>query len=295
VICEDPYVTGGIVYGCGQCMPCRYMRRRVWSHRIMLEASQYEDNCFVTLTYSDDMMPEDRSLEPTHLTKFLKRLRHRFPDRKLRYFGVGEYSDAPAERPHYHLIVFNMPTCEYKKTRNHRKECCKLCSDVREIWGYGRIELSTVSDGTALYVSGYVVKKMTRRDDIRLNGRHPEFARMSLGSRGEGGIGAPALHDVASEMMYRPKLEGMDVAKFDYDRKGKPLGQYLTKRLRKLRGLSEDTPESVKAKAFAKMYDVRESAFANSRSLKEVYLEETKGALDALKGKLSVQQKRRPL
>ena len=104
MICEDPYVgQGGIVYGCGQCMPCRHLRRKVWAHRIMLEAGQWNENCFMTLTYDDKHLPSDGSLDPKHLTDFIKRLRFHYRDRSIRYFACGEYGD-DSWRPHYHLV-----------------------------------------------------------------------------------------------------------------------------------------------------------------------------------------------
>lgn len=35
---------------CGQCIGCRIKYSRDWSLRIMLEAQQYQKNCFLTLT-----------------------------------------------------------------------------------------------------------------------------------------------------------------------------------------------------------------------------------------------------
>lgn len=96
----------------------------------------------------------------------------------------------------------------------------------------GALELKS-----AQYVSGYVVKKMTHRENPWLQGRHPEFARMSL----RPGIGATAIPDVASVML---SLD-LETAQGDVPsslRSGKkllPLGRYLRRLLRQQIGRDE--------------------------------------------------------
>lgn len=48
---------------CGQCIGCRLERSRQWAIRCVHEAQQYNDNCFITLTYDDDHVPRDGSLK----------------------------------------------------------------------------------------------------------------------------------------------------------------------------------------------------------------------------------------
>lgn len=68
MLCKNPYVSSaGRIFGCGQCMPCRFNKRRIWSHRIMLEAGQYKDNAFVTLSYADDYLPAGGNVVPKDL------------------------------------------------------------------------------------------------------------------------------------------------------------------------------------------------------------------------------------
>ena len=77
----------------------------------MIEAGQHTDNAFVTLTYADDQLPDGNSLCPEDVTKFLKRLRKRIDPVKIRYFLCGEYGEGSTSRPHYHLILFGLPSC----------------------------------------------------------------------------------------------------------------------------------------------------------------------------------------
>ena len=87
---------------CGKCLECRIQHARAWADRCVVEAKQYDDNYFVTLTYDDAHLPAKNSLVPDDLQKFMKRLRKHFPNNKIRFFACGEYGDT-SWRPHYHL------------------------------------------------------------------------------------------------------------------------------------------------------------------------------------------------
>jgi len=60
---------------CGQCINCRLERSRQWAVRCMHEASLYENNAFVTLTYDEQHVPLNGSLDVTELQGYMKRLR----------------------------------------------------------------------------------------------------------------------------------------------------------------------------------------------------------------------------
>lgn len=78
---------------CGQCIGCRLERSRQWAMRCMHEASLYDENCFVTLTY-DDAHLKSTSLEYADFQLFMKRLRKKFADRLIRFYMCGEYGEA---------------------------------------------------------------------------------------------------------------------------------------------------------------------------------------------------------
>lgn len=262
-MCRNPFISAGSAYGCGQCMPCRYNRRRIWQHRIMIEAGQYEDNAFVNLTYDDENMPRlpdgRGNLEPSHLQAFLKRLRYHCSPVKIRFYGVGEYGDK-SDRPHYHIAVFGMRSCAYGQSQysSFRSRCCVQCELVRDTWGKGNVYLGTLEADSAGYVCGYVTKKMTMRDDPRLNGRNPEFARMSL----RPGIGASGMWDVASVLLAydlvdsRPDVPGA----LTRSRKDLPLGRYLTKLLRRYVGRDEKAPQAVLDEVASELLPLRFAA-----------------------------------
>lgn len=247
MLCRDPYLRGKAAYPCGRCEPCRVSRQKIWAHRIMLEAQQHEKSSFVTLTYSDENLPASGSLDAKHLQLFLKRIRKSVEPEKLRFFAVGEYGGI-SWRPHYHLALFNYPTCLYGQTSITKRgsRCCAACSNLETAWGYGIIQNACLEVKSAQYIAGYVTKKLTNRNDLRLhqNGNilEPEFARMSL----RPGIGHNSLHDVASVLLqYDLENKLPDVPSALRHGTGiLPLGRYLRRQLRTLVGKPAQAPQS---------------------------------------------------
>ena len=76
---------------CGHCESCIESRTRAWAARCVLEAAQYVDNCFLTLTYQDSCLPKG-GLCKSDLQKFIRRLRDK-TGRRIRYFACGEYGE----------------------------------------------------------------------------------------------------------------------------------------------------------------------------------------------------------
>lgn len=245
MLCRNPYTQGIHAHPCGQCMPCRLNRRRVWTHRLLLEQLQHGDSSFVTFTYNDESLPADGSLDPKHMQDWLKRFRKAIQPVKVRYFLVGEYGDV-TERPHYHAAIFGYPPCHYLRSRysSRRSSCCLICDQLRDTWGKGHILSGTLEEHSAQYVAGYVTKKLTAKDDARLKGRHPEFARMSL----RPGIGADAIHEIASVFLLL-NLEDTQADVPSALRHGSrlwPLGQFLRRKLREATFGQASTPEAAK-------------------------------------------------
>lgn len=209
----------------------------------MLEATEKGDNAFCTLTYEDEQLPEGGTLVPLHAQAFLKRLRKAFEPFRLRFFLVGEYGDI-TERPHYHAALFGHPSCSRGRT-DHRRvarygTCCESCDRVFKAWGHGGIDLGTLTPESAAYISGYVTKKLTNKEDEyvkeRLRGRHPEFARMSL----RPGIGAGFIEDLASTVLqYGLDSPELLPSALRHGKRSRPLGSYLRNRLRERVGISK--------------------------------------------------------
>ena len=88
---------------CGQCIGCRIAKREAWAIRCVCESQMHLDNCFLTLTYDEESLPQYGSLEYRHVQLFFKRLRKKIG--AFRYFVCGEYGPH-GDRPHYHALIF---------------------------------------------------------------------------------------------------------------------------------------------------------------------------------------------
>jgi len=143
---------------CGQCIGCRLEKSRQWAMRMVNEASQHEDNCFITLTYDEEHLPLDCGLDKTHFQKFMKRLRKEYSDTKVRYYHCGEYGDKHG-RPHYHACLFGLDFEDKEKIPSENN--LFHSPQLERIWGMGQTTVGPVTFETAAYVARYVVKKLT--------------------------------------------------------------------------------------------------------------------------------------
>lgn len=143
---------------CGQCVGCRLERSRQWAIRCMHEASLHDENCFITLTYADEYLPERGSLDRKAFPKFMKRLRKRYEGRKIRYFHCGEYGTVSL-RPHYHACLFGFDF-EDKELWTTRGGFPVWRSSVLEkLWPFGLSEVGSVTFESAAYVARYIMKR----------------------------------------------------------------------------------------------------------------------------------------
>jgi hypothetical protein len=194
---------------CGQCVVCRLERSRQWAVRCMHEASLYERNCFLTLTYNDENLPKDMSLHYDHFQKFMKRFRKshkgfepssngKYP---IRYYMAGEYGEQFG-RPHFHACVFNYDFDDkvfFKSTGSGSR--IYTSATLEGLWPYGYSSIGDVNFQSAAYVARYIMKKITGKVHVDDSGkvvdperhyehcdletgelvkRTPEFNKMSL-------------------------------------------------------------------------------------------------------------------
>lgn len=168
---------------CGQCIGCRLEYSRQWAIRCVLEAMQHDNNYFLTLTYSDDHLPFQNNfvfdestgevltefvsypLVPSDLRNFIKNLRrqleYHYNHQGLRVYYCGEYGSLNS-RPHYHLILFNMPKLDdlifYKK--NHEGSPMWNSPFLDKIWKKGFAVVAEVNYKTCAYVARYMLKNI---------------------------------------------------------------------------------------------------------------------------------------
>lgn len=170
--CTTPFILrdGDIrrEVACGQCLSCRIKRSREWALRCVHEAAHCENSVFVTLTYDDDHLPSDGSLEKVQLQKFFKRLRYRLREhgRSIRYLASGEYGENFG-RPHYHACIFGLHACGCAKTRNADVQLCS-CPDrklIHKCWGKGMVSrCGTVGYDSARYTADYIMKAILGKE-----------------------------------------------------------------------------------------------------------------------------------
>lgn len=137
IMCLNPILLKGFhehFVACGKCIECKMSRSNEWSFRIMDEASLYDKNCFVTLTYNEDNLPDGASLKRSDLQAFIKRLRRRLDSASIRYFYCGEYG-SKKNRPHYHIIFFGyVPDDLYFFKYSRKKEPMYRSPFLEDVW-----------------------------------------------------------------------------------------------------------------------------------------------------------------
>lgn len=166
---------------CGQCIFCRIDRSRQWAIRLVHEAQMHEENSFITLTYDEDNLPLNGSLDKTHFQKFIKRLRaqKKNKNKKIRYFHCGEYGDSEG-RPHFHAILFGYRFNDEKIIITDEGEKVKVSEELNRLWPNGFSTIGDVNFHTMAYVCRYVVKKITGKwEEPYYEGREPDYATQS--------------------------------------------------------------------------------------------------------------------
>lgn len=123
---------------CGKCIECRLEYARQWAVRCVHEAAMHEENSFITLTYADKYLKNEKlvyqdfqlfigrlrdkifretvaknfgpgywaSLTATEKKEFRKENKQLLNETHIGCFVTGEYGDEK-KRPHWHAIIFN--------------------------------------------------------------------------------------------------------------------------------------------------------------------------------------------
>lgn len=272
----------------------------------MLESFSHERCCFVTLTYSDEeFLRANCQLVPRDLSLWLKRLRKAVHPRTFRFFAVGEYGEEGDREynPHYHLSVFGLSGHTDEHGRGNRRFHTHTddAQVIHDTWGKGITWTREFNAATALYVSGYTIKKMTSSDDPRLGGRHPEFSRSSR-RPGLGAKTVPLIADLLSSSQGSLSLEkNGDIPKhLLLGGQRIPLGRFMLEKLRKGVGFTDDYIKTVKAAQSAEsqieLLALLENALATSEdfaSSSTVYQKEVRQRILNTESNWKIRKKRR--
>lgn len=178
-----------IAVPCGTCLGCRSSHATQWAHRCGHEASQWDHNIFITLTYDDENLPPEAHLRADDLTRFIKRVRKytsqshatclQTNGTSVRYFACGEYGRENG-RPHYHIILFNLDFADKYKVTQRGEHTLYQSDTLHTLWPNGTANFGTATPASANYVAQYTLKKQGAGDHDR-DGvyRPPPFIRMS--------------------------------------------------------------------------------------------------------------------
>lgn len=174
---------------CGKCIQCRLDYSRSWAIRCVHESKMYENNSFVTLTYSDEHLKSPK-LQYSDFQKFTKRLRDNIYQNFLKAYGkhnwsllsksekkqvydpykislfvTGEYGDK-TKRPHWHALIFNWQPTDIKyKYSNHNNDKIYSSQILTDLWSNGTAELGSVTFQSAAYCARYAAKKLVHGQD----------------------------------------------------------------------------------------------------------------------------------
>lgn len=163
---DEAFFHRPVTLPCSQCIGCRLERSRQWAMRCVHEASLYENNCFITLTYNNDKLPADGSLNLKHFQDFMKRLRKKYGS-GIRFFHCGEYGER-FFRPHYHACLFNHDFNDREFFTSNNGVPLYTSESLDSLWcdpvdkkSFGFATVGDVTFDSAAYVARYIMKKVT--------------------------------------------------------------------------------------------------------------------------------------
>lgn len=165
---------------CRKCIGCILDKANDWATRASMEAKQWKNNCFITLTYNNENIPKNRSLRKRDYQLFLKKLRKHEEgfetwirkgkkEKPIRYFIAGEYGPQ-TKRPHYHIAIFNWkPNDLIFHSWNSNHEPLFTSKTLEKYWGKGYTIVGNLTYESACYIARYTMKKLGKQiDDNRL-------------------------------------------------------------------------------------------------------------------------------
>lgn len=146
---------------CGQCMGCRVARAQEWKVRLVHEMKSHSAASFLTLTFSDQYLPEDYSVSTRDVQLFLKRYRKWLGHERIKYFACGEYGGKTL-RPHYHLAILGHEFADLQPiARTKKGHIVYQSQKLQELWPFGKADVGNLTPASAGYIAGYITKKIT--------------------------------------------------------------------------------------------------------------------------------------
>lgn len=155
--------------------------------RAVHETKLYKRNCFITLTYDEQNLPDRGKLNYDDFQQFMRRLRKKCGE-NIRFYMCGEYGTLNG-RPHYHAILFNHDwedKIHFK--RSESGEEIYTSAMLQRLWPDGHSSTGEATFESAAYIARYCVQKRTgeeadehykRYDYLGEYQLQPEFNQMS--------------------------------------------------------------------------------------------------------------------
>lgn len=148
---------------CGKCLECQKQKSIEWAFRIMHEAFLHEKNCFLTLTYNNENLPDPPSVSHREVQLFMKSFRQKISPVKVRFFACGEYG-SKNRRPHYHIIVFGYSFTDGIFWQKDGKNNLFRSPTLESIWKKGFSSYGDLTLESALYCAKYLNKLSFKKE-----------------------------------------------------------------------------------------------------------------------------------
>lgn len=172
----DGYVTQLYDVPCGKCLDCSIARKYDRATRIMLEASCFTNNVFITVTIDQENL-KSNDLADNLFTQFKKDFRRVYGEaqycpisyknrkknfksythKKFKFIETGEYGDLRG-RKHYHAIIFNHSFRDLRDTGFYSSKGNPVFTSdaLRNLWKLGNVQCENLTFDLALYVGKYI-------------------------------------------------------------------------------------------------------------------------------------------
>lgn len=196
-----------ITIPCGKCEACLVRKSNEWAFRLQNEYRNSKNAFFITLTYDEENVPvktvlrckpnqvgyiisnnlfngdyipltkEVKTFDKKDCQLFIKKLRKHL-GKGLRFFLASEYGE-DRNRPHYHMILFNVPESRYDwQTRD------KLFELVERCWNKGMCTVEKILDERLVYTAKYSLSTLDMPEYMPrpfiLASRHPMIGQSFL-------------------------------------------------------------------------------------------------------------------
>lgn len=131
----------------------------------------HKHNCTITLTYNNEHLPKDLSLQYNHFQSFMRKLRKQYKkcgsatnlkkNFQIRFYMGGEYGEQYG-RPHFHAALFGI---DFPDKLYHKKSPTGLklytSATLDKAWGKGFAAIGNLTFESAAYIARYIMKKRT--------------------------------------------------------------------------------------------------------------------------------------